>query len=276
MPAIDHKRLASALLPAVLAAGAIEMSHYRTGVAVETKPDESPVTIADREAEAVLVAAIAAAAPGIPIVAEEAVAAGRLPALGDEFFLVDPLDGTREFIAQRDEFTVNVALVRRGAPVFGIVYAPACDELYLTLAPDAAAMAKVAPREGDISLGDIALQPMRTRPPDPTALVALVSRSHATPETEDFLARFAVASRTSAGSSLKFCVIARGVADIYPRLGPTMAWDIAAGHAVLTAAGGSVTTLDGKPLHYGAGAGGALRNPHFVAWGTPQPIAPRG
>lgn len=273
MPAIDHKQLASALLPAVLAAGAIEMRHYSAGVAVETKVDESPVTIADREAEAVLVAAIAAAAPGVPIVAEEAVAAGRLPALGDEFFLVDPLDGTREFIAQRDEFTVNVALVRHGVPVFGIVYAPACDELYLTLAPDAAVMAKVAPREGDISLGDIALQPIRTRAPDPAALVALVSRSHATPETEDFLARFAIASRTSAGSSLKFCVIARGVADIYPRLGPTMAWDIAAGHAVLAAAGGSVTTLDGKPLLYGADAGG-LRNPHFVAWGTPQPITP--
>lgn len=274
MPAIDHKQLASALLPAVLAAGAIEMRHYRAGVAVETKADESPVTIADREAEAVLVAAIATAAPGVPIVAEEAVAAGRLPALGDEFFLVDPLDGTREFIARRDEFTVNVALIRSGVPVFGIVYAPACDELYLTLAHDAAAMAKIAPCENGVSLDDVALQTIRTRAPDPTALVALVSRSHATPETEDFLARFAIASRTSAGSSLKFCVMARGAADIYPRLGPTMAWDIAAGHAVLAAAGGSVTTLDGKPLLYGLSAGG-LRNPHFVAWCTPQPIAPR-
>jgi 3'(2'), 5'-bisphosphate nucleotidase len=272
MPVIDHKQLASALVPAVLAAGAIEMRHYRTGLAIETKADASPVTIADREAEAVLVAAITAATPGIPIAAEEAVAAGRLPALGGEFFLVDPLDGTREFIAQRDEFTVNIALVRHGVPMFGIVYAPACEELYLTLAPDHAAIARIAPREGDVSLDDIGLQPIRTRPPDPSALVALVSRSHDTPETEDFLARFAVASRTSAGSSLKFCVMARGAADIYPRLGPTMAWDIAAGHAVLAAAGGSVTALDGKPLRYGANG---LRNPHFVAWGTPQPIAPR-
>jgi 3'(2'), 5'-bisphosphate nucleotidase len=274
MSAIDHKQLASALLPAVLAAGAIEMRHYRAGVTVETKADESPVTIADREAEAVLVAAIANAAPGIPIVAEEAVAAGRIPALGDEFFLVDPLDGTREFIAQRDEFTVNVALIRNGAPVFGIVYAPACDELYLTLANDAAAMAKVAPREEHISMDDIALQPIRVRASDPAALIALVSRSHDTPETEDVLARFAVASRTYAGSSLKFCVIARGGADIYPRLGPTMAWDIAAGHAVLVAAGGSVTTLDGEPLRYGTDTDN-LRNPHFIAWGSPQPIAQR-
>lgn len=274
MPAVDYNRLASALLPAVLAAGAIEMRHYRAGVTVETKADESPVTIADREAEAALIAAITAAAPDIPIVAEEAVAAGHLPALGDEFFLVDPLDGTREFIAARDEFTVNVGLVRCGAPVFGIVYAPACEELYITLAPDVAAMSKVAPREGHVSLDDIGLQAIRARPPDPSALVALVSRSHATPETEDFLARFAVASRTSAGSSLKFCVIARGAADIYPRLGPTMAWDIAAGHAVLSAAGGSVTTLDGEPLRYGA-SGDSLRNPHFVAWGAPEPITPR-
>jgi 3'(2'), 5'-bisphosphate nucleotidase len=274
MPAIDHKQLASALAPAVLAAGAIEMRYYREGCAVETKDDASPVTRADREAEAVLVAAIAAAAPGVPIIAEEAVAAGRLPQCGAEFFLVDPLDGTREFIAQRDEFTVNVALIQHGVPVFGIVYAPACDELFLTLASDGAAVAKIAPREGAVSLDHIGLQPIRTRAPDPRALVALVSRSHDTPETEDFLTRYAIASRSSAGSSLKFCAIARGIADVYPRLGPTMAWDIAAGHAVLAAAGGSVTTLDGRPLRYDSNADG-LHNPHFVAWGTPQPIAPR-
>jgi 3'(2'), 5'-bisphosphate nucleotidase len=275
MPAIDHKQLVGALLPAVLAAGAIEMRHYREGCAVEAKADASPVTVADREAEAVLVAAIAAAAPDIPIVAEEEVAAGRLPTLGSEFFLVDPLDGTREFIAQRGEFTVNIALVRDGAPVFGIVYAPACDELYVTLAPDAAAMAKVAPREGPVTLAEVGLAPIRTRAPDPSALVALASRSHATPDTETFLARFPIASRTNAGSSLKFCAIARGAADIYPRLSRTMAWDTAAGHAVLAAAGGSVTTLDGEPLRYGNTLA-ALCNPSFVAWGTPQPLAPTG
>ena len=137
MNTIDHMHLAAALVPSVLAAGAIEMRHYRAGVTVESKADQSPVTIADREAEAILVAAIAAAAPAIPIIAEEAVAAGTVPAIGAEFFLVDPLDGTREFIEQRGEFTVNIALVREGVPVFGIVYAPATEELYVTVGPNA-------------------------------------------------------------------------------------------------------------------------------------------
>jgi 3'(2'), 5'-bisphosphate nucleotidase len=273
MKAIDHMRLASALMPAVLTAGAIEMRHYRSGVAVEAKADRSPVTIADREAEAVLVAAIATAEPTIPIIAEEAVSAGQIPAIGSVFFLVDPLDGTREFIEQRGEFTVNIALVQDGVPVFGIVYAPATEELYVTLAPDRAAMARVAPREGPLMLDDLGLAPIRTRQPDPSALIALASRSHSNPETETFLGRYRVAKRTSAGSSLKFCAIARGGADFYPRLGPTMEWDTAAGHAVLLAAGGSVTTLDGAPLRYGNTSRG-LRNPHFVAWGTPLPIAP--
>ena len=273
MNTIDHMRLAAALVPPVLAAGAIEMRHYRSGVTVESKADQSPVTIADREAEAVLVAALTAAMPTIPIIAEEAVAAGRMPAIGPEFLLVDPLDGTREFIEQRGEFTVNIALVQQGVPVFGIVYAPATEELYVTLAPDRAVMTKVAPREGPVSIGDLDLAPIRTRRPDPSALVALASRSHSNAETETFLGRYRIAQRTNAGSSLKFCAIARGDADIYPRLGPTMEWDTAAGHAVLLAAGGAVTTLDGAPLRYGNTATGLL-NPHFVAWGTPQPIAP--
>jgi 3'(2'), 5'-bisphosphate nucleotidase len=273
MNTIDHMRLAAALVPPVLAAGAIEMRHYRSGVTVEAKADQSPVTIADREAEAVLVAAITAAMPTIPIIAEEAVPAGRMPAIGPAFFLVDPLDGTREFIEQRGEFTVNIALVQQGVPVFGIVYAPATEELYVTLAPDRAVMTKVAPREGPVSIADLDLAPIRTRRPDPSALVALASRSHSNAETETFLGRYRIAQRTNAGSSLKFCAIARGDADIYPRLGPTMEWDTAAGHAVLLAAGGAVTTLDGAPLRYGNTATG-LRNPNFVAWGTPQPIAP--
>lgn len=278
MAAIDHRGndfrdLAAALLPTVLAAGAIEMRHYRAGVTVETKSDSSPVTAADREAEAILLPAIAAAAPGIPIIAEEAVSAGRVPEVGPQFFLVDPLDGTREFIEQRGEFTVNIALVRDGVPVFGIVYAPACDELYLTLSPTDAALARVAPREGPVALADIDLAPIRTRAPDTNALVALASRSHSNTETEAFLDRYRIAERTNAGSSLKFCCIARGAADIYPRLGPTMEWDTAAGHAVLLAAGGSVTTIDGAPLGYGNTARG-LRNPHFVAWGTPTPLSP--
>lgn len=273
MKTIDLQPLLSALMPSVLAAGAIEMRYYRSGVAVEAKADQTPVTAADREAEAVLVAAIAAAAPSIPIIAEEAVSAGKVPQIAAEFFLVDPLDGTREFIEQRGEFTVNIALVRDRVPVFGIVYAPATEELYVTLAPDRAAMARVAPREGPFALADINLVPIRTRQPDRSALVALASRSHSNPETEAFLGRYSIAKRTNAGSSLKFCAIARGDADIYPRLGPTMEWDTAAAHAVLLAAGGAVTALDGTPLRYGNAAAG-LRNPHFVAWGTPEPIAP--
>ena len=273
MTKIDHIHLASALVPAVLAAGAIEMRHYRAGVTVEAKADQTPVTIADREAEAVLVTAIAATAPAIPIVAEEAVSEGRLPAIGAQFFLVDPLDGTREFIEQRGEFTVNIALVQDGVPVFGIVYAPATEELYVTLGQRHAAMARVAPCEGLAALTDLDLAPIRTRPADPSALCALASRSHSNAETEAFLRRYHIAKRTNAGSSLKFCAIARGSADIYPRLGPTMEWDTAAGHALLLAAGGAVTTLDGTPLRYGNTARG-LRNPHFVAWGTPKPIAP--
>jgi 3'(2'), 5'-bisphosphate nucleotidase len=273
METIDHMRLVAALVPSVLVAGAIEMRHYRAGVTVEAKADQSPVTIADREAEAILVSAIAAIEPTIPIIAEEAVSAGRMPAIGAEFFLVDPLDGTREFIEQRGEFTVNIALVHEGVPVFGIVYAPATEELYVTLAPDRAAMARVAPSDQPVTLADLDLAPIRTRRPDSSALVALASRSHSNVETEAFLARYPIAKRTSAGSSLKFCAIARGAADIYPRVGPTMEWDTAAGHAVLLAAGGAVTTLDGAPLRYGNTASG-LRNPHFVAWGTPQPIAP--
>jgi 3'(2'), 5'-bisphosphate nucleotidase len=273
MRTFDLMPLVSALVPPVLAAGAIEMRHYRSGVTVEAKADHSPVTIADREAEAVLVAAIAACAPAIPIIAEEAVSEGRVPAIGAEFFLVDPLDGTREFIEQRGEFTVNIALVREGVPVFGIVYAPATEELYVTLAPDRAAMARVAPRDAPTTLADLDLAPIRTRRPDPSALVALASRSHSNAATEAFLGRYHIATRTNAGSSLKFCAIARGAADIYPRLGPTMEWDTAAGHAVLLAAGGAVTTLDGAPLRYGNTSAG-LRNPHFVAWGTLEPIAP--
>jgi 3'(2'),5'-bisphosphate nucleotidase len=270
MPKIDHMRLASALIPAVLQAGAIEMHYYREGCAIETKGDQSVVTVADREAEAVLIAAIEAAAPGVPIIAEEAVAAGRVPAIGDLFFLVDPLDGTREFVEQRGEFTVNIALIENGNPVFGIVYGPATEELYITTGLDTAAMTRIPPTATSVAISD--LSPIRTRVPDPAGLVAMASRSHSNPETETFLARFRVAARTSVGSSLKFCAIARGAADLYPRLSPTMEWDTAAGHAILRAAGGAVTTLDGRPLRYGNLAN-SLRNPHFVAWGTRTPIA---
>ena len=262
----DHRQLASALLRPVLEAGAVEMRHYRSGVTVEAKADNSPVTVADREAEAILIAGLAAAAPGVPVIAEESVAEGRIPAIGRVFFLVDPLDGTREFIHKRGEFTVNVALIVDGAPVFGMVYAPALDELYMTLGPRECGYARIAPEAPARRLEDCGLQIIATRIPDPAGLVAMASRSHLTPETEAYLARFPIKDRRDAGSSLKFCRLARGDADLYPRLGPTMEWDIAAGHAVLEAAGGGVADLDGRPLRYGKTAEN-YRSRHFVAWG---------
>lgn len=274
---IAHAALAEALFAAVLEAGAIEMKHYRAGVAVVTKADQSPVTLADQEAEAVLTAAIAKAAPGIPIVAEEAVAAGVLPVLGRQFFLVDPLDGTREFINKRDEFTVNIALVEDGVPRFGIVFVPALGDFYVTLGDHRSAFACIAEGARLRSLAEAGLRDIRVRTPDLGGLTAVASRSHLTPETETFLARFPIAARRDAGSSLKFCLIARGEADIYPRLGPTMAWDTAAGHAVLLAAGGAVTDMAGTGLTYATRTHlppkDRLRNPHFVAWGAACPFA---
>ncbi|MEZ5852064.1 MAG: 3'(2'),5'-bisphosphate nucleotidase CysQ [Hyphomicrobiaceae bacterium] len=273
---IDHARLVADLLPAVLEAGAVEMAYYQGGVTVETKADASPVTAADKEAEVILVAALERAAPGIPVVAEEAVAEGRIPDLGARFFLVDPLDGTREFINKRDEFTVNVALVDKGEPCFGIVYVPALGDLYVTLGDRKAAMARIAPQRPAPVAPRVAFQSIEVRRPDMTALTAVASRSHASPETATYLDQYAIAARRDAGSSLKFCLIARGEADIYPRLGPTMAWDTAAGHAVLRAAGGCVTDIANRPLTYGRSAGETpldrLRNPHFVAWGAAAPF----
>lgn len=268
MMPLEHERLARALLPAVLEAGAIEMHYYRSGVAVERKADASPVTAADREAESVLLAALAHIAPGVPVIAEEAVARGSVPQLADTFFLVDPLDGTREFINQRDEFTVNVALVRSGKPVFGIVFAPALGDLCVTLGPARAARARVA-ATADASAIDFT--DVRTRQPDYEALIAVASRSHGAAEADRFLARYRVARVRNAGSSLKFCLLARGEADIYPRVGPTMEWDTAAGHAILASAGGAVTELDGATFVYGK-VDKAFLNPGFVAWGTPGPF----
>ncbi|MGD9806477.1 MAG: 3'(2'),5'-bisphosphate nucleotidase CysQ [Hyphomicrobiaceae bacterium] len=265
--------IAGRLIDPVLMAGAVEMRHYEAGVAVETKADESPVTAADREAEAILLTALAEIAPDIPVIAEEAVSDGRVPAIGRTFFLVDPLDGTREFINKRGEFTVNVALIEDGQPVLGIVYAPAVGELYATLEPGVASFARLTPGSSERRASDCAFQPIQVRVPG-LGLTAVASRSHKSPETEAFLERYTIAERRDSGSSLKFCTVARGEADIYPRLAPTMEWDIAAGHAVLVAAGGAVTTPDGGPLRYGKTDSG-FRNGYFVAWGAAQPIPAR-
>jgi 3'(2'), 5'-bisphosphate nucleotidase len=273
MRSLDHALLADALLPTVLEAGRILMRHYAAGVVVERKADLSPVTVADREAEAALVDGLSRAAHGIPVIAEESAGSAGVSPPGTEFFLVDPLDGTCEFVSGCGEFTVNIGLVTGQKPVFGLIYAPALAALYVTLGPARAVETRISPDCTGASLASCELADMRTRVPAPEALVALESRSHRTMETEAFLSRYAVTASRRAGSSLKFCLLARGEADLYARLGPTKEWDTAAGQAILSAAGGTVTTIDGAPLAYGKAGVGYL-NPHFVAWGR-GPLPPR-
>lgn len=269
----DFAKLAETLLPAVLAAGALEMRRYGEGVAVEEKADTSPVTVADREAEALILDGLWHAARGVPVVAEESASLGNIPPPGTAFFLVDPLDGTREFVNRCGEFTINVGLVVKGAPVFGMIYAPALGALYVTIGKGRAVAANIPVHMTDATLRASALIDMRTRAPDQGALTVIESRSHRSPATDAFLAGYAVAEEMRAGSSLKFCRIAEGGADLYVRLGPTKEWDTAAGQAILEAAGGTVTDLDGRRLVYGK-AEDDYFNPHFVAWGG-KPVAPR-
>jgi 3'(2'),5'-bisphosphate nucleotidase len=269
----EFQHLADRLLPAVMEAGRIQLHYRRAGVAVLTKADATPVTLADQESEAVLLEGLSRFDPGVPVVAEEASAAGAMPDVGRRFYLVDPLDGTKEFIAGRGEFTINVALVESGRPVFGLIYAPVLEELTLTLGRAQAVHCRLPPDSTAQRIGDLCPLPIHVRTPDLDRLAATVSFSHMNAETDAFLARFRIAERHAAGSSLKFCLIAEGKADIYPRLGPTSEWDIAAGHAILNAAGGTVTRLDGGSLRYGKVAD-RFRNPHYVAWGAPKFVPP--
>jgi 3'(2'), 5'-bisphosphate nucleotidase len=253
----------SLIYTAQRAGGAI-MAVYATDFSVRGKADASPVTEADEAAERIILEDLASIAPAVPVVAEESVAAGRVPVIAGRFFLVDPLDGTREFVAHRDEFTVNVALVENGQPVLGVVFAPARRELYWGDVRAGRAGRIEADPDGTMpSLGT----PITVRAPPERGLTAVASRSHRTPETDAFLSRFAVAEFRSIGSSLKFCLVAAGEADLYPRVGTTMEWDTAAGHAVLLAAGGSVTGLAGEPFRYGKPG---FKNGNFVARGRAE------
>ena len=241
------------------------MAHYREGPEVTLKDDLSPVTRADHDAEAILLAALKDLAPAIPVVSEET-ACDRTAALGARFFLVDPLDGTKEFIQKRGDFTVNVALIEDCRPRFGLVYAPARSLLALTVAEGTAVEVELVPSAGGADLHTLRKKGLRVRRADPEGLTALVSLSHLDKETEAFLTQLKIAKRSGAGSSVKFLAIAKGEADVYPRFGPTMEWDTAAGQAVLEAAGGVVVTPEGDPLRYGKTEAG-LRNPSFIAWG---------
>jgi 3'(2'), 5'-bisphosphate nucleotidase len=263
--------LAEGLVPVALDVGKLQLAHRASGVTSEQKADESPVTIADRESEALILAALARLSPGVPVIAEELAAAGGLPSIARAFFLVDPLDGTKGYVRGRDEFTINIALVVDRVPVFGLVYAPALSDFYITTATDVALAARVAPDSARRTLGDIGFAQIRTRVPDPNGLAALTSQSHLNAATARFLDGYSIIERKAVSSSLKFGLIARGEWDVYARMGPTSEWDTAAGHAVLAAAGGCVTRVDGTPLHYGNHQAKFL-NPDFVAWGrTPIP-----
>ena len=250
-------------------AGACVMAVYATAFSVQGKADASPVTLADQQAEGLILAGLRRLTPGLAIVAEEDVAAGHVPALvaGEPFWLVDPLDGTREFVARNGEFTVNIALIQQGRPVLGVVLAPAVGgpggTLYSGMAGQGAWVEDGAGRRA-----------IHCRALPAEGLTVLASRSHGDAAAQDafvagYLARHLpgqrVAHTGSAGSSLKLCLIAAGQADLYPRLGRTMEWDIAAGHAVLAAAGGRVERADGAgPLVYGKPG---FESPHFVALG---------
>lgn len=263
---LPDEQLIEALLAASVAAGRATLEVYRTAFTVTEKADQSPVTAADHASEKIILEHLARLAPTVPVIAEEAAAAGFMPRVGEEFFLVDPLDGTQEFIHRRGEFTVNIALIRRSMPALGVVYAPTSGVLYAGDVTAARAFrcshpadaATPGPRE-----------PLRVRPVPPAGITAVVSRSHSTPQTEAYLRHYTVTERVSVGSSLKFCLVAAGEADLYPRLGPTMEWDTAAGHAVLAAAGGKVLAPDGAPLAYGKPG---FRNSFFIASGTLQPV----
>ena len=236
----NEAALLEALAVAARAAGAEILKLVEAGFEVETKDDLSPVTICDRAAEALILKALANAAPGVPVIAEEEVAEGRIPAHGQLYFLVDPLDGTKEFISGGDDYTVNIGLIVDGVPRLGVVYQPALDLLWGGLAGAGAFIEERGER-----------RPITTRLLGEER-AAVASKSHFNQATADYLGQaIGACGHVSIGSSLKFCLVAEGRADIYPRLSPTSEWDTAAGHAVLLAAGGRVDGPDGNPLQYG-------------------------
>ncbi|MEQ8403783.1 MAG: 3'(2'),5'-bisphosphate nucleotidase CysQ [Oceanicaulis sp.] len=252
--------LAFAFAELCLKAAVPVMEVYATDFTPEQKADRSPVTEADRRAEAVILAGLEDLMPGVPVLAEESFEAGVRPRTGDKFLLVDPVDGTKEFIAKNGEFTLNIALIEDGAPTAGCVYAPALGELFV----GAGAAYKAAATPGG-ALERTALSQIATRAAPADGRVAIASRSHRDARTDAFLAEQGIEHTIAAGSSLKFCRLAEGSADVYPRFAPTMEWDTAAGHAVLAAAGGRVETPEGAPFGYGKSEAG-YKNGHFIAW----------
>lgn len=259
------RSLLDGLISASLAAGREILDVYGAPIDVDLKADLTPVTEADQRAELSILAVLAELAPGVPVVAEESVAVGRVPAITDRFFLVDPLDGTKEFIDRNGDFTVNIALIEHRVPVLGVVYAPAIGWMFIG-SPDGAFAAMVV----DSTPG--AFSPVGVRQAPTEGPTVVESRSHRTPATDAYITRLRPGEVKMVGSSLKFCLLASGQADVYPRFGRTMEWDTAAGDAVLRAAGGSMTTVDGKPFLYGKRNrpdDADFANPFFIATGYP-------
>jgi 3'(2'), 5'-bisphosphate nucleotidase len=256
---VDRAKLIDDLAEAAQEAGEAILSIVRRGFEIESKHDTSPVTEADRAAELIILGALARAAPGVPVVAEEEVAAGRIPAHDDFYFLVDPLDGTKEFVRGGDDYTVNIGLIEGGSPRLGVVYAPSSRRLHGGVVGEGAWLDEGGGRQG-----------IRTRARG-SEITAVASKSHLNQATINYLdAAVGRCAYVSVGSSLKFCIVAEGQADIYPRAAPTREWDTAAGHAILLAAGGLVEGPDGAPLGYGKRA---FLNRAFVAtggWKAPQ------
>jgi len=251
--------LLALMLDAARAASTAIMDVYLSDFEHVSKADGSPVTVADQRAEAIILEKLAST--GIPVLAEESAAAGVVPTLGERFFVVDPLDGTKEFLKRNGEFTVNIALCEGGKPTYGVVLAPATGATFVA-SPDTGAV-EITNRDEHLAL--------RTVPDGPMRVVA--SRSHGHDALDGFCQTFQVVEDVSVGSSLKFCLVAKGEAQLYPRFTPTSEWDTAAGQAVLESAGGSVVCLDGSPLRYGKG--GDNLNPFFIAAATAE-LAQRG
>ncbi|MEA3080980.1 MAG: 3(2), 5-bisphosphate nucleotidase [Sphingomonadales bacterium] len=247
----DYASLLDDLAEAAREAGQAILEIVRCGFETESKRDSSPVTEADRAAELIILAALARSAPGVPVIAEEEVAEGRIPEHGDTYFLVDPLDGTKEFVRGGDDYTVNIGLVEQGMPTLGVVFAPATGRLHGGCFGSGAWVDEGRGRG-----------PIKTRDRG-ERMIAVASKSHLNQATIDYLQEaVGMCDYVAVGSSLKFCILAEGKADIYPRASPTSEWDTAAGHAILLAAGGLVDGPDGAPLAYGKRA---FLNRAFVA-----------
>jgi 3'(2'),5'-bisphosphate nucleotidase len=249
-------KLMAQMIEAAIAASGVILEVYESPFTHQLKSDSSPVTEADTRAEEIILDMLGPT--GIPVLGEESVAAGRIPELGDRFFVVDPLDGTREFLKRNGEFTVNIALCEAGRPVMGVVLAPASGEAYWG-GPDGAfaALSQAGQLSGERRIA--------VKPEGPVRIVA--SRSHGHAALAELCTTMNVVEDVSVGSSLKFCLLATGAAQLYPRFTPTSEWDTAAGQAVLEAAGGVVLGLDGKPLTCGHAERGYL-NSYFVAAAT--------